>query len=279
MGCFQTRGPGPTRRGRALVTGYVGKQRACDMIDIQNLTVSYRGHPALHHISGEFRSGSLSAVIGPNGAGKSTLLKTIVGLLKPAGGHLDVRTPRKRIAYLPQQADLDRGFPMSVRDCVLLGGWSQLGAWKGAGGDQLTEAQAAIHAVGLDGFEHRTIGSLSRGQFQRALFARLMVQQADLILLDEPFTAMDTRTTEALLDIVAKWHIQGRTIIAVLHDDEQVRRHFPQTVMLARELVAWGPTSEVLRPQHLQQARSLAEAWDDHAEICHTDEVTATSAA
>lgn len=249
------------------------------MIDIKNLTVSYRGHPALHHINGCFRSGSLSAVIGPNGAGKSTLLKTMVGMLKPSGGEVRVHTPRSRIAYLPQQSDLDRGFPISVRDCVLLGCWSSLGAWRGAAPGLKARAQAAIHAVGLEGFERRTIGSLSRGQFQRALFARLMVQQAELILLDEPFTAMDSRTTEALLDIVAQWHIQGRTVIAVLHDDQQVRRHFPETVMLARELVAWGPTHDVLKPTHLQQARLLAEAWDDHAEICHTDETATTHSA
>jgi zinc/manganese transport system ATP-binding protein len=247
------------------------------MVTVDNLTVSYRGHPALHHISGQFQTGSLTAVIGPNGSGKSTLLKSMVGLLRPSGGRVLVDTPRARIAYLPQQADLDRSFPMLVQDCVLLGAWSSMGAWGGMSSALRQRLQAAIHAVGLEGFERRTVGSLSSGQFQRVLFARLMVQDADLILLDEPFTAMDTRTTEALLAIVAKWHAQGRTVVAVLHDDEQVRRHFPQTVMLARELVAWGPTSEVLQATHLLRARALAEAWDDQAEICHTDEVHSES--
>ncbi len=242
------------------------------MVTLDNLTVSYRQHPALHHISGQLAPGSLTAVIGPNGSGKSTLLKTIMGLLRPAGGKVTVSTPRKRIAYLPQQAEIDRSFPISVRDCVLLGCWSAVGAWGRVDATLLGRVDAAIHTVGLDGFEQRGIGSLSSGQFQRALFARLLVQEADLILLDEPFNAIDSRTTEALLQIIAQWHAQGRTVVAVLHDDNQVRAHFPQALLLARELVAWGETGLVLTAPHLQRARALAEAWDDLAEICHTDE-------
>lgn len=244
---------------------------------IDNLTVSYRQHPALHHISGEFATGSLTAVIGPNGSGKSTLLKSIMGLLLPEGGHISLNTPRHSIAYLAQLTEIDRSFPLSVRDCVLLGCWSAVGAWGRVPQALLQRVANAITQVGLAGFEQRTVGSLSSGQLQRVLFARLMVQEADLILLDEPFNAMDSRTTAALLALVQQWHSEGRTVVAVLHDDEQVRQHFPQTVLLARELVAWGDTSQVLTPAHLQRARLLAEAWDDNADICHTDEAaTAT---
>ncbi|MCM2340978.1 metal ABC transporter ATP-binding protein [Rhodoferax sp.] len=245
------------------------------MVRIDNLTVSYRQHPALHHVSGEFANGSLTAVIGPNGSGKSTLLKSIMGLLTSAGGRVQVNTPRARIAYLPQMTEIDRSFPMPVRDCVLLGCWSALGAWGGVDTGMLARADAAIHSVGLEGFEERTVGSLSSGQFQRVLFARLLMQDADLILLDEPFNAMDSRTTAALLDLIKQWHAQGRTVIAVLHDDVQVRAHFDQTVLLARELVAWGDTATVLTQANLLRARALAEAWDDSADICHTDEVSA----
>jgi len=119
------------------------------------------------------------------------------------------------------------------------------------------------------------VGSLSSGQFQRVLFARLLMQDAELILLDEPFNAMDSRTTAALLDLIHQWQAEGRTVVAVLHDDAQVRAHFNHTVLLARELVAWGPTAQVLTEPNLQRARALAEAWDDEAEICHSDEVVA----
>lgn len=242
------------------------------MVTLDNLTISYRQHPALHHISGQFAAGSLTAVIGPNGSGKSTLLKAIMGLLPPGGGRLHICAERADIAYLPQQAEIDRSFPMVVRDCVLLGCWRTMGAWGGTSRALAARVDAAIHAVGLEGFEQRAVGSLSSGQFQRVLFARMLVQDARLILLDEPFNAMDSRTTAALLALISQWHQEGRTVIAVLHDDAQVMQHFPQTLLLARELVAWGNTREVLTSPNLLRARALAEAWDDQAEICHTDE-------
>ena len=272
-------GAGRAAGGCGPVVGSgLGQHGCAGVVSVDNLTVSYRQHPALHHISGQFAPGSLTAVIGPNGSGKSTLLKSIMGLLKPVGGHVRVHTPRSRMAYLPQMTEIDRSFPMQVRDCVLLGCWSALGAWGGVNAQILARADAAIHAVGLEGFEQRTVGSLSSGQFQRVLFARLLVQDADLILLDEPFNSVDSRTNAALLDLIHQWHTQGRTVIAVLHDDEQVKAHFDQTVLLARELVAWGPTPQVLTEVHLQRARALAEAWDDNAEICHTDESVAAAA-
>lgn len=245
------------------------------MVTIDNLTVSYRQHPALHHINGQFVDGALTAVIGPNGSGKSTLLKSIMGLLQPSGGQVRTNTTRERIAYLPQVTEIDRSFPLQVCDCVLLGCWSSTGAFGAASAAMLARAAAAIRTVGLEGFEHRAVGSLSSGQFQRVLFARLLMQDAELILLDEPFNAMDSRTTAALLDLIHQWQTEGRTVIAVLHDDAQVRAHFDHTVLLARELVAWGPTEQVLTEPNLQRARALAEAWDDNADICHADEVAA----
>jgi zinc/manganese transport system ATP-binding protein len=130
------------------------------------------------------------------------------------------------------------------------------------------KAREALCAVGLEGFEKRHIGSLSAGQFQRVLFARLLLQDAKLILLDEPFTAIDARTTKDLLDIVARWHGDGRTVIAVLHDFDQVRAHFPQTLLIARTLIGWGPTGDVMSPANLLKARAMAERWDEDARAC-----------
>ena len=141
------------------------------------------------------------------------------------------------------------------------------------GSAQLTQVDAALHAVGLQGFEHRSVGSLSSGQLQRVLFARMLVQDAQLILLDEPFNAMDSKTTQALLALIHQWHRQQRTVVAVLHDDAQVRQHFPHTLLLAREVVAWGPTAQVMTEPHLHRARAMAEAWDDGADICEVDEL------
>jgi zinc/manganese transport system ATP-binding protein len=239
------------------------------LITVDNLTIGYDRHPAVHHLSGSFRPGSLTAIAGPNGAGKTTLLKTITGLLRPLDGELRLNAiSRRDIAYLPQQAEIDRGFPISVGDAVAMGHWRRIGAFGGVTGGLMRQAQLALSAVGLQGFGNRPVGSLSVGQFQRMLFARLLLQEAKLIILDEPFAAIDAKTTNDLLGLILRWHGEGRTVIAVLHDLEQIRACFPETLLLAREPVGWGPTAEILTPDNLRKARVMIEAWDEDAERC-----------
>src|SRR5262249_27376989 len=211
---------------------------------------------------GCFARGSLTAIVGPNGSGKSTLLKGMVGLLQPAQGLIEwPRDGVGGIAYLPQRAEIERRFPISVIDTVLLGHWRRIG-WARAVGPHLHEAaQQAIAAVGLEGFEKRPIETLSAGQFQRVLFARLIAQDAELILVDEPFSAVDWRTSEDLLRLILSWHREGRTVAAVLHDLDQVGAYFPETLLLAGKCVAWGPTRDVLMPHNLQRARHMTEGW------------------
>jgi zinc/manganese transport system ATP-binding protein len=237
------------------------------MIELHNLTVAHRGHPAVHHLSGRFEAGSLTAIVGPNGAGKSSLMGAIAGQLAPAQGEVRFRAGQ-RIAWLPQQALLDRSVPLDVADLVGLGAWARIGSGKALGNDLHTRVDEALAAVGLGGFQRRLIGELSAGQLQRALFARVLMQDAPVILLDEPFNAIDARTTADLLALVARWHAEARTVIAVLHDLEQVRMHFDRTLLLAKRCIAWGPTAEVLSAEHLLQARRMAEAWDDDAPLC-----------
>ena len=230
-------------------------------------------------MSGSFAPGSCTAVIGPNGAGKSTLLGVLAGRVAPTSGGLE-RGAATRVAYLPQQADIDRSFPITVRDVVAMGLWSRLGAFRRVSRADDAAISAALAQTGLAGFERRLIGELSTGQTQRVLFARLMLQDADVVLLDEPFNAVDERTTADLLAVVQRWHAEGRTVIAVLHDMEQVRRHFPRTLLLAREAVAWGPTDAVLHEQSLRRARQMVEAWDEAAPACeaHGEPPAAVSA-
>lgn len=243
-----------------------------DVVTLNNLTLGYRRHPALHHVNGGFRAGSLTAIVGPNGAGKSTLLKGVAGLLKPLSGAVALHgVDRRDIAYLPQQAEIDRSFPIDVLDAVMIGHWRRVGFFGRIGRQMRDEAMAALVAVGLEGFEARPIGALSAGQFQRVLFARLLLQDARLILLDEPFNAIDARTTADLLQLVRRWHGEKRTVVAVLHDFEQVRGHFPDAVLLARELIAWGPTEQALTDDNLRRARAMAEAWDEEAAACRRD--------
>lgn len=242
---------------------------AAPMLRFENVTLGYDRHPAVHHLSGVIRRADLVAVVGPNGAGKSTLLKGIIGAIRPLGGTIRLNgVARDRMAYLPQQAEIDRSFPLGVFEFVAMGLWRRIGAWRGLRAVDRAEVTAALAAVGLGGFERRPIGTLSGGQMQRMLFARLLLQDAPLILLDEPFTAIDSRTVDDLLRLIERWHGERRTILAVLHDFEQVQGHFPSAILLARELVAWGPTGDVLTDANLARARRLCEAWDEAAHVC-----------
>ena len=239
------------------------------IIRLRDLTLGYDRHPAVHHIDGEIEAGDLLAICGPNGAGKSTLLKGLAGALKPLGGGIDrVACAPRDIAYLPQVAEVDRSFPIDVFDMVSMGFWRTAGLFGGFGVDRKRKVMEAIHAVGLDGLEDRAIGTLSGGQAQRMLFARIVVQDAPVILLDEPLTALDTRTSDDLIELVGKWRAQGRTVVAVLHDMDLVRRVFPKTLLLAREQVAWGETAEALSDANLRRARQMVEAFDREAEEC-----------
>jgi zinc/manganese transport system ATP-binding protein len=209
------------------------------------------------------------AVVGPNGAGKSTLFKGVVGTLKPLAGRIERAGLNPHdIAYLPQAAEIDRTFPISVFDMVAMGLWRRAGLFGGIGRKTRAEIDRAIAAVGLRGFEERAIGTLSGGQAQRMLFARLLLQDARVIVLDEPFNAIDAKTSADLLDLVRRWHQEERTVLAALHDMDLVRANFPETLLLAREPVAWGATAEVLTAENLLKARRMCEAFDLQAGEC-----------
>ena len=238
-------------------------------LTFRDLTLGYDRHPAVHHLSGEIASGALLAVVGPNGAGKSTLFRGLVGIIKPLSGTIALRglAPRD-IAYLPQIAEIDRSFPISVFDFVGTGLWRVTGIFGGIGKGSRERIARALAAVGLTGFENRTIGTLSGGQMQRMLFARVLLQDSQLIVLDEPFNAIDARTIDDLLALCKRWHDEGRTVIAALHDMDLVRANFPETLLLAREQVAWGATADVLTTENLAEARRMCEAFDDSAATC-----------
>jgi zinc/manganese transport system ATP-binding protein len=248
-------------------------------LHFRDVTLGYDRHPAVHHLSGEVAPGALLAVVGPNGAGKSTLFRGIVGILKPLAGAiitggLDIRD----IAYLPQTVDIDRSFPISVFDLVGTGLWRATGFFGGMGKPEREKIAHALAAVGLSGFENRPIGTLSGGQMQRVLFARVLLQDARLIVLDEPFNAIDARTSADLLALVRRWHAEKRTVVAALHDMDLVRANFPETLLLARGKVAWGATADVLSVENLLEARRMCEAFDDSAAACAVDDMTSRAA-
>jgi zinc/manganese transport system ATP-binding protein len=240
-------------------------------LTFRDLTLGYNSHPAIHHLNGVVRKGSLTAVVGANGSGKSTLMKGIVGVLKPMEGAV-VRMPGVRTAYLPQQSELDRSFPARVVDLVSLGLWPKRGMLGRYTSEDRESVSKALIAVGLGGFEKRPIDTLSGGQLQRTLFARVLLQDADLILLDEPFNAVDAKTVGDLIQLIKRWHGEERTIMVVVHDLDLVRQNFPETLLLARQPVAWGDTKETLRPENLLKARRFHEAWEENAPWCEPDD-------
>jgi zinc/manganese transport system ATP-binding protein len=229
------------------------------LLSFDNLTLGYEAHPAVHHLTYGVHQGALVALIGPNGAGKSTLLKGIMGQVQPLDGQIHLH-------------GIDRSFPITVQELVALGAWKEIGAFGRLQQNHKEQVAYALQQLNLSGFEKRLISSLSGGQMQRVLFARLLVQNARLILLDEPFTGVDSRTTHDLLHMITAWHKQGKTIIAVLHDLDQVRKHFPECLLLSREPIAFGVTKDVLTEENWLRARQLNEAFDEHAVYCGSHE-------
>lgn len=231
------------------------------VVKLHDLTVAYDRRPAVHHIKGEFSSGGLTAITGPNGAGKSTLLKAIAGILPVFEGSIEFcGISRNDMAYLPQVADLQTDFPINVLQMVTSGFWQTSNGFQQITRTQKEKAREALGIAGLEGFADRTLDSLSSGQFQRALFARVLVQDAKLILLDEPFTSIDTTTTDALLKVIKMWHDERRTVICVLHDFEQIKANFTDCLLIARECIAWGKSHDVLKQENLLGARFFREA-------------------
>lgn len=236
-------------------------------VKIENLTLSYQRHPAVHHLRGEFTRAGMYAVTGPNGGGKSTLIKALAGLLRPDEGRIEHQFDRHEIGYIPQLAEVERSVPATVLQLVSMGLWRQCGRFGHIHSAARQQAIESLWQVGLRGMEQRLVSELSAGQLQRALFARLILQDPSLILLDEPFSALDESTMRHLFSLLHQWHAQGKTIICVLHDMEQIRQHFPYCLLLARECIAWDMTSRALKPENLLAARSFQHA-DPHPALC-----------
>ncbi len=238
---------------------YETHQDSQDLIRLDNVAVKYRQHIALEQISGAFKKGSLTAVIGPNGGGKSTLLKAILGMEPLASGSISLSKDLDgTISYLPQQAEMDRSFPLTVQDVVASGHCQHQGFFKRFDKDLQSKVEAALAEVGMLECINRALDELSGGQFQRVLFARLVLQDADCILLDEPFTAIDTYTINDLIKVILKWHKAGKTLLIVNHDLDLVQDHFPTSMMVARRILQWGDTKDVVTLDNLRHAKHIS---------------------
>ena len=237
------------------------------ILALERLAVGHGARACLSGIDLAIDPGSLVAVLGTNGTGKSTLVRTIVGLQRPLAGRvrLDGVTP-KRIAYLAQQSEIDRSFPITVFEMVLTGMWPRLGHVGGIRRRHRQHARDALERVGMTDVAERTLAELSAGQFQRVLFARTILQDAPLIVLDEPFAAVDERTAEALMGFIRSWRDEGRTVLVVVHDLGLALREFPSTLLVGGGRARFGPTPEVLT----RDALNAAAYWGADGHVLET---------
>lgn len=228
-------------------------------ITINNLSVRYQGQLALKNISLTIPAGKITGIIGPNGAGKSTFLKGMLGLVQSESdlvniGSIHLKDEKKRIAYVEQRSLLDLSFPINVLEVVLLGSYPKLGLFKRPGKQEKNEALKALETVKLADFEKRQIGELSGGQLQRVFIARVLTQDADIIILDEPFVGIDMTSEKVIIDILKELRDSGKTIIIVHHDLHKVSYYFDEIIILNKTLIANGPVSTTFTNKNIRKA-------------------------
>ncbi|MEM8630819.1 MAG: metal ABC transporter ATP-binding protein [Pseudomonadota bacterium] len=228
-------------------------------LEIRGITVSYGGTPVVLSVSTRVPEGSMTAIIGPNGAGKSTLIKAALGIVRPLAGSAlffdaPLKSERQRIAYVPQRASVDWDFPTRVIDVVLMGLGRQLGLLGRVRSTHREKAIGCLSRVGMADFAERQIGQLSGGQQQRVFLARALAQDADLILLDEPFAGVDAATERAIIDVLQSLQASGKTVVAVHHDLATVAEYFDRVLIINRTVVADGPVETAFTSEALQTA-------------------------
>lgn len=227
-------------------------------IQVDHLTVSYGPVPALLDVSLSIPAGKLVGVIGPNGSGKSTLIKSILGFVKPDIGSVrilgdDVSKVKGRVAYVPQRGSVDWDFPITVREVALMGRYGSKRWWQDMSKNDYALADRALGQVRMSEFSRRQIGQLSGGQQQRVFMARALTQDADILLLDEPFAGVDAATEGAILNVLTQAREKGKTMVVVHHDLETAREYFDLLILIKQRLFAFGSPEQVLEPDLLSE--------------------------
>ncbi|MGA3277203.1 metal ABC transporter ATP-binding protein [Lactiplantibacillus pentosus] len=231
------------------------------MLKVQNLTVAYSDTPVFTDVAVNFNAGKITGIIGPNGAGKSTMIKAMLGLIKSQSGTVEyqgraLKQFQKQIAYVEQRKDLDLTFPINVFDVVLTGTYGKLGLFREPSKADRARCQAALEQLALTDLADRQISQLSGGQLQRVFVARALVQEADIIILDEPFVGIDLQSETAIMTILHQWRDAGKMIIVVHHDLNKVSRYFDDLVILNHGIVDYGPVDDVYTPANIERTFS-----------------------
>ncbi len=245
------------------------------VLQIRHLSIGYPGLTLAARLSFDIDGGTTLAVLGANGSGKSTFVKMLLGLLPPLAGQFAWPAGRPReIGYLAQMTEFDRRFPIRVRDLAAMGAWRGFGLWSGLDRAGRGRVAAALDEAGVLPIADQPLHTLSGGQLQRALFARVIVQDAPLILLDEPFAAVDQTTESHLLSIIRRWRADGRAIVLVVHDLSSVLDHCTHALLLGGGVATHGPVESVLTPTRLVAQGYLSEsqaAWMFRAGAANAD--------
>ena len=235
------------------------------VLEIRNLALGYPGLDLFRGLSMDLEKGSTLAVLGANGSGKSTFVKMLLGLMEPLSGRLTWPNGRPReVGYLAQMTEFDRRFPIRVRDLAAMGAWNGFGLRGKLDKKSRVQVEDALEAAGVLDIADRSLHTLSGGQLQRALFARVIMQDAPLILLDEPFAAVDQSTEAHLLSIIGRWRDEGRAVVLVVHDLSSVLDHCSHALLLGGGVATYGTVDDVLTPERLIEQKYLSEsqaAW------------------
>ena len=225
------------------------------MIEIENLTVTYKDTPALDNINVTLSKSKIIGIVGPNGAGKSTLIKAVLNII-PSKGIIKIDNKLSKdqlgsVAYVEQKINIDYNFPIKVRECVSLGIYPKIGLFKNLNKHDWQKVDGALKLVGLEEFSNRQISELSGGQFQRVLIARCLVQEAKYIFLDEPFIGIDSVSEEIIMNTLRKLRDNGHTILIVHHDLRKVHAYFDEVLLLNKKLISYGSTKETFTRENL----------------------------
>jgi manganese/iron transport system ATP-binding protein len=232
-----------------------------DGIRASGLTVTYRnGHTALRDASFAVPRGSIAALVGVNGAGKSTMFKALMGFIPVSAGKIEIlgqpvqaMMKKQAVAYVPQSEEIDWTFPVLVEDVVMMGRYGHMGFLRRPRAADHAATTAALQRVNMVEYRHRQIGELSGGQKKRVFLARALAQNAQVILLDEPFTGVDVTTEEQIITLLREMRAEGRVMLVATHNLGSVPEFCDRVVLVKGTVLAHGPTEEVFTPDRLRE--------------------------
>jgi manganese/iron transport system ATP-binding protein len=231
-------------------------------IELNNVGMTYpNGHIALEGVSAHMHAGMICGLVGVNGAGKSTLFKAIMGFVTPTTGSVTIRGQNVKqalknnlVSYVPQSEDVDWNFPVLVEDVVMMGRYGHMGFLRRAGATDTKAVDNALERVGLTAYKKHQIGELSGGQKKRVFVARALAQNAQIILLDEPFTGVDIKTEDSLIDLFRALAAEGRLILVSTHNIGSVPYFCDKVMLINKTLLAYGPVDTTFTQDNLNKA-------------------------